>query len=145
MTIIRLKDVTTMARTLHGEARGEPYEGKVAIAWVIRNRHENPGWWSRDKKDDIPDDTIEAVCRAPWQFTCWQDHNRYSLESTPLHDPVMAQCLAVAMEVLLDEVPDPTKGSTHYLNPAVVDPPWYKPELVKAIIGRHHFLTPENG
>ncbi len=31
-------DVNLLARLIHGEARGEPYEGKVAVAAVVLNR-----------------------------------------------------------------------------------------------------------
>ncbi len=32
-----------MANAVYGEARGEPYEGQVAVAAVILNRVEHPG------------------------------------------------------------------------------------------------------
>ena len=51
-----------MAATVWGEARGEPFEGKVAVAWVIINRSRKPGWWGED---------IRSVCSARWQFSCW--------------------------------------------------------------------------
>lgn len=34
------RDLSIAALTIYGEARGEPYAGKVAVAWVIRNRTE---------------------------------------------------------------------------------------------------------
>lgn len=37
-----------VAATIWGEARGESYEGKLAVGCVIRNRVESPGWWGRD-------------------------------------------------------------------------------------------------
>ena len=34
-------DMDVAARTVYGEARGEPDEGKIAVAWVIRTRAAN--------------------------------------------------------------------------------------------------------
>src|SRR5699024_11342333 len=34
-------DINLMANAVHGEARGEPYEGQVAVAAVILNRVES--------------------------------------------------------------------------------------------------------
>ena len=39
------EDIKIMAKTMWGEARGESEEGKIGVAWVIRNRAENPCWW----------------------------------------------------------------------------------------------------
>lgn len=64
-------DLITLALTVWAEARGEGLDGQRAVAWVIRHRWEHPGWWSRQRGDGIPDDTIEAVCRDPHQFSCW--------------------------------------------------------------------------
>lgn len=57
-------DIDILARTIYGEARGEPWEGKIAVAWVVRNRAERGGWWG---------DTIREVCLKPWQFSCWNE------------------------------------------------------------------------
>ena len=45
--IITVKDLTIMALTVFGEARGQMQEGQLAVACVILNRWGNPGWWSR--------------------------------------------------------------------------------------------------
>lgn len=58
-------DLDTVALTVWGEARGESMVGQSAVAWVIRNRQANPGWWSR------PHHTLADVCLASYQFSCW--------------------------------------------------------------------------
>ncbi|MDQ7865028.1 cell wall hydrolase [Peribacillus frigoritolerans] len=40
----KLNSIEMMARVVHGEARGETYEGKVAVAAVILNRMSTPGF-----------------------------------------------------------------------------------------------------
>ena len=53
---------------LYGEARGELYPGKVAVARVIRNRVAK-GWWGHD---------VPSVVLAPLQFSMFNpsDANR---------------------------------------------------------------------
>ena len=48
-------------RTIAYEASGEPLDGQVAVACVIRNRAHERG------------QTVEEVCFAPHQFSCWRD------------------------------------------------------------------------
>jgi len=64
--------IDTLARTIIGEARGEGYLDMLAVACVVRERALRPGWWGRD---------VAGVCKAPRQFTCWDDHNLRAVES----------------------------------------------------------------
>jgi hypothetical protein len=57
-----IDDLAALSLTLYGEARGEPIEGKCAVASVVINRTKNP---------DRFGDTIRDVCLAPRQFSCW--------------------------------------------------------------------------
>ncbi|HEY8343328.1 MAG TPA: cell wall hydrolase [Calditerricola sp.] len=125
--------------TLIGEARGEPDEGKIAVAWVIRNRAEmdlgndgKPDWWG---------DTIYDVCLKPWQFSCWNegDPNRKVLDTTSTSDPIYRACRAIVDAVLAGEYPDPTHGATHYCT-LTLTPAWAKGRVPVAIIGRHKFF-----
>jgi spore germination cell wall hydrolase CwlJ-like protein len=106
------RDLVTLAKTLEGEARGEPDDGKAAIAWVIRNRaqqhHHAPGLVGKPG-------AIAAVCLAPWQFSCWNtsDPNRKYLETAPASAYAAERAIA---EVVLasDGTDDPTNGADHY-------------------------------
>ena len=63
LSVHPLTDIDTLARTLFGEARGELYGGRVAVANVIINRAASQvTWWGN---------TVEEVCRKPKQFSCW--------------------------------------------------------------------------
>ncbi len=42
--INRNADEYLLARTIHGEARGEPYVGKVAVGAVVLNRTKSPSF-----------------------------------------------------------------------------------------------------
>lgn len=105
------RDVETLARTLWGEARGEPEDGKRAVAWVIRNRA------SRSRFAGALLGTpgaVARVCRAPWQFSCWNegDPNRAKLLALPVDR--MAGEMAIAAAVLDGGLGDPTHGADHY-------------------------------
>lgn len=135
-------DLVTLARTLWGEARAEPRDGQVAIAWVVRNRLAQPGWWSRQQGDDIPDDTIEAVCRDPAQFTCWWDAQAPKVRSRSAES--LGPFLAVARAVLDGTEPDPTGGADHYHTIARPEyartwPPAWAAGKTGVTLGRHLF------
>ena len=52
-------DVSIIAKTIYGEARGEGYVGMLAVATVIFNR-------ARGDKS-----LLAKVCLKPKQFSCW--------------------------------------------------------------------------
>ena len=126
------EDWWTLARTGYGEARGEPFIGKVAMMYVVTNRVLAGKWRN----------TIREVCLQPKQFSCWNasDPNRAKLTTVSLPDKRFLECLGVAALVMSKAVPDPTHGATHYYNPAVVSPRWAKSMIETAVIGRHRFL-----
>lgn len=134
-----------MAATLWGEARGETYEGKLAIAHVIMNRLKKPGWWSRSK-DDVPDDTVAAVCVDPAQFTCWHDgqaarvRDRAKNPDLYMGEFAFRSCLRAALAVLDTPTVDPTSGATHYHTAAIL-PGWAKTLSPCAAVGSHLFYN----
>lgn len=141
-----LDDLDVMALTVWAEARGESVKGQTAVAWVIKNRYLNPRWWSRNK-DAIPDDTIAAVCKDPWQFSCWNpnDPNRARLENpATLMRPDVLAIRGLCECVLKDEIPDPTKRSDHYCTTKIArHTNWAKGRKPVAMIGQHLFYRIE--
>ncbi len=105
------RDLDTLARTLWGEARGEPDQGKVAVAWVIANRASRPAFAGHLLGRA---GAVDRVCKAPWQFSCWNldDPNRAQLIA--LHPIAMAVELQIATDVLKGDLSDPTNGADHY-------------------------------
>lgn len=61
-TFGHLTDYQLMALTIYGEARGEKFEGKVAIGSIILERVKNRKWDGED---------IQEVCLMPYQFSCY--------------------------------------------------------------------------
>ena len=124
-------EIDIMARTIFGEARGEPDDGKVAVGWVIKNRSDAGGWWGDD---------IREVCLKPYQFSCWNfnDVNRPVLLGTTIRDPIFKKCLEIASLVLKGRKGDPTGGANHY-HSQLIEPTWAKGKKPTVVIGNHLF------
>jgi N-acetylmuramoyl-L-alanine amidase len=133
------REIDTLARTLWGEARGEGIAGMEAVAAVVMNRvHADlgddglPDWWGEG---------VEAVCRKPRQFSCWNpgDPNLGKLGRVRVgDDPLFAAALAIARRALAGELLDATAGATHY-HAAWARPRWAEGQAPTATIGRHVF------
>jgi len=128
-----------LIRTIAFEASGEPEEGKAAVAHVVLNR-KRIGRWG---------DTIKDVVTHPWQFEPWMT-KRGEMERLSLGDPRYRDAAEIADAVLTGEMPDPTAGATHFLNPTIVRqrrggslPAWARG--AGQPIGRHAFYSPEEG
>ena len=131
-------DLRTVAETIWGEARGEPFEGKLAVAWVIVNRA---------KKRNLKP---YQVCLQPYQFSCWNDKDpNYPLlvnRDKDISDKVWRECTRAAIQVLggFDmvgcTVTDRTKGATHYHTQAVM-PYWAKGKEPCYVVGNHIFYN----
>lgn len=134
----RRREVDVLARTLYGEARGETVRGKEAVACVIVNRVKR----ARDRGGYWWGDTIEHVCRKPWQFSCWNenDPNRKKIEAVEPGHKVFDTCLRIARRAVSGCLDDLTHGATHYHH-ASIAPVWARGKAVCAEIGRHQFYN----
>lgn len=112
-------DIKLMANAVYGEARGEPYEGQVAVAAVILNRVNSPTF----------PNTISGVIFEPRAFTAVADGQIYL---TPNE---------TARRAVLDAINgwDPTSNATYYFNPETATSPWIwtRPQIKQ--IGKHIF------
>jgi N-acetylmuramoyl-L-alanine amidase len=133
------KERDYLIRTIVFEASGEPEEGKAAVAFVILNR-ERSGRWG---------DNIEEVVTQAWQFEPWMTR-RDEMEKLSPDDPRYESAAIIADTVLSGQMPDPTAGATHFLNPVVVRqrrggslPLWARGDGKP--IGRHTFYSPSEG
>lgn len=145
MAGVNRRAIYHMASTVYGEARGEPFMGKVGVAWVILNRAKNPRWWGED---------IISVCLHKKQFSCWNksDPNRnacfnranYYHDEDYLRDPVFRECFLATLCVLHGIISDPTFGSDHYhANGIPKKPSWAKNEFKTVIIENQTFYNLE--
>jgi N-acetylmuramoyl-L-alanine amidase len=143
--VYRLSDRDVLALTLWGETRGEPIDGKVAVACVIRNR------MVRRRQ------TVREVCLAPMQFSCWQPiggaANHKALmalagalvagETANAPDPVLRECQWIADGVLSGACRDIVHGADHYLTTTLLSstkkPGWVRTMTFAASVGAHAF------
>lgn len=137
-------DLDIMALTVWAEARGEGDAGMAAVAWVIRHRWENPGWWSRNRGDGIADDTITAVCVDPFQFSCWNpsDPNYPRLLNAATQKRSDYKRARTLCEQVLSAPAedDPVKGADHYCTKAVVrHTRWARGRTPVKVLGNHQF------
>lgn len=118
---------------LWAEARGESAKGKLAVAWVIKNRAEKSG------------KSIKEIVLAPLQFSSFNhdDPNRGKMLSAHMDDATgWARCDTVADLIEDGCTLDLTRGATHYFAHDVVHPAWGPPHPGwegTAVIGGHTF------
>ncbi len=112
-------EIQVLARAVHGEARGEPYEGKVAVAAVILNRVRHPSF----------PNSISDVVFQPGAFTAVSDGQIW-LEPN-------ASAYRAAYDALNGW--DPSNGAIYYWNPAKATSRWIWSRPVHKTIGKHVF------
>lgn len=129
-------EILTLARTLYGEARGEPRQGIEAVANVILNRV---------MSNRYPN-TIAKVCLQRRQFSCWNDDdpNRKIIANLmPGQDEIFDMILKIAASAVLGGLPAVVIGVLHY-HARQIKPSWVKKSpgaTLVATIGRHLFWS----
>ena len=114
-------DIQLLARAVNGEARGEPYEGQVAVAAVILNRVEHSSF----------PNTIAGVIYQPGAFTAVADGQ--------INVPIAENSTVykAAQDALNGW--DPTNGCIYYFNPNTATNKWIWSRPLVKTIGKHRF------
>ena len=118
-------DLQLMARAINGEARGEPYEGQVAVGAVILNRV---------KSSQFPNtiaNTIAGVIYQSGAFTAVADGQ---INAPIDENSTVYKAAQDAMNGW-----DPTGGCIYYFNPATATNKWIWSRPVVKTIGKHRF------
>lgn len=115
------KDVDLIARLINGEARGEPYEGQVAVGAVILNRTTDARFPS----------TIAGVIYQPGAFTAIVDGQ--------INAKIEASSIRAARDAINGW--DPSGGAVFYFNPATSTNKWIWSRPLIKIIGKHRFCS----
>ena len=113
------EDLYLLASAIHGEARGEPYEGQVAVGAVILNRVSS---------EDFPNSIAEVV----YQRGAFDAVRDGQITLTPNDTAFRA-----AQDALNGW--DPTNGALYYWNPATATSRWIWSVPITTSIGRHVF------
>ena len=112
-------EVNLLAKVISAEARGESYEGQVAVGAVILNRVAHPSF----------PDTISGVVYQNGAFSCVYDSNWYQ--------PVADSAKRAAQDAINGW--DPSGGAIYYYNPAKTSNAWMRSRTVIKVIGNHYF------
>lgn len=114
-------DLMLLARFINGEARGEPYEGQVAVGAVILNRLRNPNF----------PNTLAGVVYQPGAFTAVVDGQ--------IHANMEETSIRAARDALNGW--DPSGGAIYYFNPDTATSAWIWSRPLIKVIGKHRFCS----
>ena len=106
-------DRDLLAALIHAEARGEPFEGQVAVGAVVLNRVDDHRW----------PDTVEAVVLQSGQFAT-------PTEATPEAERAAQEALSGV---------NPVGDSVYFYNPEISRCGWIVTRETVAEIGNHTF------
>ena len=110
-----------LARAINGEARGETYEGQVAVGAVILNRVAHSSF----------PNTIAGVIYQPGAFTAVSDGQiNVAIEEN-------STVVKAARDALNGW--DPTDGAIYYFNPDTATNKWIWSRPLIKTIGKHKF------
>jgi N-acetylmuramoyl-L-alanine amidase len=112
-------ELDLLARAVFSEARGETFQGQVAVAAVIINRVLHP---------EFPN-SINGVIFEPWAFTAVHDGQFWLTPN---------QTAYVAVREALNGS-DPSRGAIFYYNPITATNQWIRSRPIILQIGRHVF------
>jgi len=110
-----------LARVINGEARGEPYEGQVAVGAVVLNRVDHPSF----------PNSISGVVYQKGAFTAVDDGQ--------INAAMYASSRRAARDALNGW--DPTGGAIYYYNPKTATNQWIRTREVICTIGEHVFCN----
>ncbi|MGL4990582.1 MAG: cell wall hydrolase [Sarcina sp.] len=115
-------DLELMAKVVHAESKGEPFEGKVAVASVILNRVIDPNFPS----------SIKGVITQKNAFSCVQNGIINTIPNSDSYNAVM--------EAIKGN--DPTNKALYFYNPDIATCNWMHKIQKKNVqsIGRHVFF-----
>ena len=110
-----------LARLISAEARGEPYEGQVAVGAVVLNRVEHPSF----------PNSIAEVIYQPGAFSC--------LDDGQFDEPVAESAYRAAQDAMNGW--DPSYGAIYYFNPITATSKWIWSRPLIVDIGKHRFCS----
>ncbi|RSD28759.1 cell wall hydrolase [Mesobacillus subterraneus] len=115
---IKEEEVKLLARLVHAEAKGEPYEGKVAVAEVVLNRVEN---------EQFPDTVKEVI---------YQKNAFQPVQNGAINKPASEEAVQAVEEALETET---NHEFLYFYNPDTATSDWIFTRDVIKKIGNHSF------
>lgn len=114
-------DLYLLARLISAEARGEPYNGQVAVGAVVLNRVDHPSF----------PNSISGVIYQPGAFSCMDDGQ--------FDQPIAESAYRAAQDALNGY--DPSYGAIYYFNPSTATSKWIWSRPLIVQIGQHRFCS----
>ena len=114
-------ETALLARLISAEARGESYEGQVAVGAVVMNRIAHPSF----------PNTLAGVIYQKGAFSC--------LDDGQFDEPVASSAYQAARDAMNGY--DPTGGAIYYFNPATATSKWIWSRPTLVTIGSHRFCA----
>ena len=114
-------DVALLARLISAEARGESYEGQVAVGAVVMNRIAHPSF----------PNTLAGVIYQKGAFSC--------LDDGQFDQPVASSAYQAARDAMNGY--DHTGGAIYYFNPVTATSKWIWSRPLLVTIGSHRFCA----
>ena len=137
----RVNELFLLAATVAMEAEGEPYKGKLAVAYVIVNRSQR----------QVPFKSISDVVLDPYDFSAWNTKGGRQLSLDTFSFVVWRDSEKAAASAYYGIEKDPTRGADHYLNVELTRklrggtlPAWLLAMKRTAKIGLHTFYKEVN-
>ena len=129
---VRDKQLDCLAKNIYHEAKGEPFEGKVAVAQVTLNRAASGQFPSDICKVVYQKNVVyeKVLCQFSWY--CEQ-----AAVAKPKNAAAYKECQIVARQVLLEEFRLPSLNKALYFHATHINPGWKKEKV--ATIGGHVF------
>lgn len=117
-----------MAHNIYHEARGESFEGQVAVANVVMNRVALQGWMGKD---------ITDVLTKPYQFSWLNGSDWTKIDLSDIDDAYVT----IARNVINGNLGDVTDGATHYYSTSILkEPPNWATSMENTVtIDNHRF------
>jgi spore germination cell wall hydrolase CwlJ-like protein len=121
--IAKQQEINCLAKNIYHEARGEPFQGQVAVALVTVNR----------VASKLFSNTVCGVVYAHKQFSWTQSKNKKITD-----EKAWSSALKLATAVLSKQVYEP-KFTAIYFHTKQIKPKWAKTKVITARIGNHIF------
>lgn len=113
-------NIDLLARVIYAEARGEPYNGQVAVGAVVLNRIES---------SDFPN-TVHAVVYQDGQFSSVTDGQINLIPNSTAYRAANDAINGI----------DPSNGALFFYNPDTAkNSEWFSGRIITAEIGQHRF------
>ncbi|HWO95902.1 MAG TPA: cell wall hydrolase [Bacillus sp. (in: firmicutes)] len=121
---ISAEDKDLLSRLVEAEAKGEPYQGKVAVAMVVLNRVASPEF-----PNSIHDVIYQQLENGGYQFT--------PVGNGAINQPASDESKRAVDEALANQ--DSANDALYFYNPEIATNDWVKTQQVTAVIGNHVF------